>query len=153
MTVLLAAAPAVWSAAHAGEPWQTPETARMHDLEISRAAAWAMKNKLGDAGVTVGLAAVCVAEGPRRMEAAVLFGAFPRDHRPFRLSAGAAGGAVERFGPAVPAGPESGFHIPLITDPGEPERFVEAAFGPGSRTGSARSGTGQARRATRSSPA
>ena len=41
-------------------------------------------------------------------------------------------GTVERFGPVVSGGPESGFQSPRIVDTGEAERFADAAFRPGS---------------------
>lgn len=130
--ILLAAVLALPGGAQAGETFPTPEIARIDELDIPGAAAWAMKGGLGNSGVTVGLAAVCATEGPRRVEATEFFGAFPRDRRPVQLAVRLAEGAVERFGPMVSGGPEAGFHTPRIVDPGEAARFAGAAFRPGS---------------------
>ena len=157
MTVLLAAAPAVWSAAHAGETFPTHAIARIDDIEIPRAADGATKDKLGDTGFAMGLGAVCAAKGPRRMEATAFFGAFPRDRLPVQLAVSAGGGAAERSGTVVRGGPGSGFHRPRIVDPGEAQRLVEPALRPGSLVSngfrSFRSRAGEGRnRATRSAP-
>ena len=131
-TVLVAAALAVSGAAQAGETLPTPEIADIDELDIPGAAAWAMKGTLGESGVTVGLAAVCATEGPRRVEATAFFGGFPRDRRPVQLAVRTPEGTVRRFGPVVSGGPEAGFHSPRITDPAEAVRFADAAFRPGS---------------------
>lgn len=131
-TVLLAAALALAGGAQAGETFPTHGIAQIDELEIPGAAAWAMKGALGNSGITVGLAAVCVTAGPLRVEAAAFFGGFPRDRRPVQLAVRTAEGAVHRFGPVVSGGPEAGFHSPRITDPAEAGRFADAAFRPGS---------------------
>lgn len=131
-TVFLAAALALSGAAQAGGTHPTPEIARIDELDIPGAAAWAMKGALGNTGVTVGLAAVCATSGPWRVEATAFFGAFPRDRRPVQLAVRTAEGAVERFGPVVSGGPEAGFHSPKVVDPAEAARFVRAAFRAGS---------------------
>ena len=130
--VLLAAALALPGAAQAGETFPTPDIARIDELDIHGAAAWAMKGAFGDSDIAVGLAAVCAMEGPRRVEATAFFGAFPGDRRPVQLAVRIAEGTVERFGPVVSGGPEAGFHSPRIVDPAEVARFVRAAFRPGS---------------------
>lgn len=131
-TVLLAAALALAGAVQAGETYPTPEIVRIDRLDIPGAAAWAMKGRLGGGNITVGLAAVCAVEGPRRIEATAFFGAFPADRRPVQLAVRTAEGTVHRFGPVVYGGPEAGFHSPRIADPGEAARFAAAAFRPGS---------------------
>ena len=130
--VLLAAALALPGGGQSGETFPTPGIARIDALDIPGAAAWAMKGALGDSGITVGLAAVCATEGPRRVEATAFFGAFPGDRRPVQLAVRTAQGTVERFGPVVTGGPEAGFHSPRIVDPAEAARFGRAAFRPGS---------------------
>ena len=131
-TALLAAVLALPGAAQAGEIFSTPEIAQIDELDIPGAAAWAMRGALGNSGITVGLAAVCATEGPRRVEATAFFGGFPRDRRPVQLAVRTVEGTVERFGPVVSGGPEAGFHSPRIKDAAEAGRFADVAFRPGS---------------------
>ena len=70
-------------------------------------------------------------EGARKAEAPAFLGAFLGDHRPVQLTLRTAEGTVERSGLVVRSEPESGFHSPRVADPGEAERFAEAAFQPG----------------------
>lgn len=129
---LLAAAFALSGAAQAGETFPTPGIAWIEELDIPGVAAWAMKGALGDSGITVGLAAVCAKEGPRRVEATAFFSGFPGDRRPVQLAVRIGEGTVERFGPVVSGGPGSGFHSPRIVDPVTAARFARAAVRPGS---------------------
>ena len=119
------------SAGHAGETWPTPEIADIVDLEAPHTVAYAMRGELGATGEYVGLGLICATHGPYEIEATAFFGAFPDDRRPVQLAVRSALGTLERFGPVVSAGPESGFHSPRITDPGEAGRFAEAALRPG----------------------
>ena len=112
--VLLAAALALRGAVQAGQTSPTPEIVRIDALDMPGTAAWAMKGALGDGSITVGLAAVCATEGPRRAEAMAFFGAFPGDRRPVQLAVRIAEGTVQRF------------------DPADVARFARAAFRPGS---------------------
>ena len=60
------------------------------------------------------------------------FGSFPGVQHALQFVVRDVDGSVERFGPVVTAGPESGFHSPRITDLAEAERFVTIALQPGS---------------------
>lgn len=114
-----------------GKVWPAPEVAAIVDLEAPHAVAYAMRAALGDTGEHVGLGVICAERGPYEIEATVFFGGFPADRRPVQLAVRGADGTVERFGPVVTAGPESGFHSPRIVDAGEAERFANAALRPG----------------------
>ena len=131
-TFLMAAALAVSGGAQAGETFPTPEIARVDELDIPGAAAWAMKGALGDTDIAVGLAAVCATGGPRRVEVTAFFGGYPADRRPVQLAVRTAEGTVHRFGPVVSGGADSGSHSARITDPGEAGRFAGTAFRAGS---------------------
>ena len=119
------------SVAQAGETWPTPAIAEIVDLEAPHTVAYAMRGELGNSGEHVGLGVICATRGPYAIEATAFFGAFPADRRPVQLAVRGRDGTVERFGPVVTAGPESGFHSPRIVDPAEARRFADAALRPG----------------------
>ena len=131
-TAPLAMAIVLSGAAQAGETFPTPEIDRIENLGMPGAIAYAMRGELGRSGIRVGLAVLCAAEGPQRVEATAFFGGFPRDRRPVQLAVRTADGTVVHFGAVVSAGPEAGFHSPRIADPVEAKRFAKAAFRPGS---------------------
>ena len=148
--VLLAAALALSGAAQAGETIPTPGIARIDELDIPGAAAWAMKGALGDSGITVGLAAVCATEGPRRVEATAFFGGFPGDRRPVQSRCALPKGrssASARSSPAVRNRASTARASAILS---RPHAWPAPPFGwdRWSRTATAHSGTGRARRAT-----
>ena len=110
----------------------TPEIDRFEVVEGTSQVAYVMRGQLGNTGHYVGLALVCGQDGPSRLEITVFFSGFPHTRQPVRLAVQDAGGRVERFGPLVKGGPESGFHSPRLTDREEVERFVGIALKPGS---------------------
>lgn len=71
-----------------------------------------MRGALGTSGEYVGLAILCAARDDTEMQVTAFFGAFSGSHRPVQLAVRGPDGTVERFGPVVAAGPESGFHSP-----------------------------------------
>ena len=116
------------AAGHAEGAWPTPEIEQIVDLGDGNGLAYAMRGELGDSGEYVGLAVICARRGAQEMEAVALFGGFPADRRPVQLAVRSADGRIERFGPVVSGGPESGFHSPRMVDPGEARRFVDVAL-------------------------
>ena len=118
-------------AAHAGlERVPTPEIGRIEVREEGGQVGYMMRGEIGDTGYYVGLALVCRMDGTGKAEVTVFFGGFPETRQPVQLAVRDAGGRVERFGPVVRGGPESGFHSPKLT--AEVERFVSVALKPGS---------------------
>ena len=117
---------------HADRVYRTPEIGRIDKFDVPGALAWGMRGELGDTGYYVGLAILCKTDGASGVEVTASFSSFPGADHPVQLMIRTAGGKVERFGPVVAAGPESGFHSPQITDPGEAERFLRLALEPGS---------------------
>ncbi|MDE0005509.1 MAG: hypothetical protein OXQ29_22695 [Rhodospirillaceae bacterium] len=118
-------------AGHAGEVWPTPEIASIVELGNGDELVYGMRGKLGLTGHFVGLALTCSTKGGYNVEAMASFLGFPEDRRPLQLAVRGADGAIERFGPVVSAGPESGFHSPRLVEAGEVARFVIAALRPG----------------------
>ena len=116
---------------HPAPPWPTPEITEMTALDIQDTVAYAMRGALGTSGEVVGLAVLCATRGPAKIEVTAFFGAFPGSHHPVQLAVRGPDGTVERFGPVVAAGPESGFHSPQIRAPHDAERFVTVALQPG----------------------
>ena len=112
-----------------GKAWPTPEITRIEAFDVSGTVTYAMRGELGDSGEYVGLAIVCRTDA---LEVTGFFGSFPGVHHPVQFSVRGANGNVERFGPVVAAGPESGFHSPRLTAFDEVARFVRIALQPGS---------------------
>ena len=115
--------------AHATPPQPTPEIGQIDALGIQGMVAYAMRGALGTSGEYVGLAILCAARDDTEMQVTAFFGAFPGSHRPVQLAVrGPDGTTVERFGPVVAAGPESGVHSSQPRDPHEAIRFVSVAL-------------------------
>lgn len=112
--------------------WPTPEMSRFEAIEVPGGVGYAMRAELGDTGQYVGLAVMCRKGASAQLEAGAFFGGFPGRHTPVQLAVRDAEGRVERFGPVVKAGRESGFHSPLLTEASEVRRFVGVALKPGS---------------------
>ena len=108
--------------------WPTPELAAFEAVEVPDGLAYAMRGQLGESGEHIGLVVLC----HETVEAGAYFGSFPGRHIPLQFAVRDAGGQVERFGPVLRAGPESGFHSPRLIDWPEVERFVRIALQPGS---------------------
>lgn len=108
--------------------WPTPELAAFEAVEVADGLAYAMRGQVGESGEHVGLVVLC----HETVEAGAYFGSFPGRHVPLQFAVRDAGGQVERFGPVLRAGPESGFHSPRLVDWPEVERFVRIALQPGS---------------------
>ena len=106
----------------------TPEITQIEALDVSGTITYAMRGEVGDSGQYVGLGVVCATDGSSRVEVTGYFGSFPGVHRAVQFAVRDVDGNVERFGPVVTAGPESGFHSPRITDLAEAERFVTIAL-------------------------
>ena len=120
------------SGVHAAETYETPGISRIDKVDVPGALAWVMRGELGDTGFHVGLSAVCKVDGSEGTEVTAYFSSFPGVRHPVQLMVRSPSGEVERFGPVVAAGPESGFHSPRLTDPDEAERFMRLALEPGS---------------------
>lgn len=108
--------------------WPTPEIYEIVALKEDADRVHVMRAELGDTGTYVGLALVCAEGSGDETRAVAFFGGFPADHRPVQLAVRSADGRVERFGPVVSGGPESGFHSPRIVRSGELQRFVKVAL-------------------------
>lgn len=127
--VLIAGA---WAGAgQAEELWPTPEIATILELGEGDELGYGMRGELGRTGQFVGMALICSIKGVYKVEAIASFLGFPEDRRPLQLAVRGEDGAIERFGPVVSAGPESGFHSPRMVEAGEVARFVNAALRPG----------------------
>lgn len=116
--------------AEGDDRWPTPELATFEAVEVSGGLAYAMRGQLGESGEHVGLVVLC--QKGETVEAGAYFGSFPGRHITLQFAVRDAGGHVERFGPVLRAGPESGFHSPRLVDWPEVERFVRIALQPGS---------------------
>jgi len=77
------------------------------------------------------LAAVFACAEDGSLDVATFFGGFPPDRRPVQLAVRTTDGRVHRFGSVLSAGPESGFHSPLVEDRAEALRFASVALTPG----------------------
>lgn len=112
--------------------WQI-ETPRLREWTDSRSGATAAWLLVGDqlaSGWVPGMAAVCLpGRGPQLR---VYFGAFPGVHHPVQFAVRQPDGAVQRHGSVLRAGPESGFHDPLVVDRAAVLRLAAAAFQRGS---------------------
>ena len=128
LAVLLLAAAGMVCPSHAAPPWPTPAITRIDALGMKDTVAYAMRAALGTSGEYVGLAVLCPARDETALQVTAFFGAFPGSHRPVQLAVRGPDGTVERFGPVVTAGPESGFHSPQLRDPHEAVRFVAVAL-------------------------
>lgn len=110
----------------------TPQITTIDTFEFNGNPAYAMRGELGDSGIYVGLALACETHPPSQAMATAFFGSFPADRRPVQLVVQDRNKEVEKFGPRVSGGLESGFHSPQITDPHAMERFVNRALRPDS---------------------
>ena len=128
---LLAAQVLLTAPSHADRVYPTPEIAAIDKFDVPGALAWGMRGELGDTGHYLGLSIVCRMDGSGVAEVTAYFSSFPGAHHPVQLMVRSAGGRTHRFGPVVAAGPQSGFHSPQITDPGEAERFLRLALDSG----------------------
>ena len=108
--------------------WPTPEITEIEALDVPGTITYVMREEVGDSGQYVGLGVVCATDGSSRVEVTGYFGSFPGVHQAVQFAVRGVDGRVERFGPVVTAGPESGFHSPRITDLAEAERFVTIAL-------------------------
>ena len=108
--------------------YPTPEISEIAEFNRPDAISYAMRGELGRSGIYVGMAFTCATRGPRKVRANVLFGGFPADRRTVQLAVRLPNGGGHSFGPRVSGGPESGFHSPLIRDPGRAEAFAKAAL-------------------------
>ena len=108
--------------------WPTPEITEIVKLDVSGGEAYAMRAELGGTGTFVGLAVSCVDRADEESAVSVFFGGFPQDRRSVQLAVKGVDGLVERFGPVVSGGPESGFHSPRIMDRVDMLRFVNVAL-------------------------
>ena len=131
LAVLLLVAAGMVCPCHAAPPWPTPEITRIDALGMKDTVAYAMRAPLGTSGEYIGLAVLCAARSSAKIEVTAFFGAFPGSHHPVQLAVRGPDGTVERFGPVVAAGPESGFHSPQLHDPPAAARFVTVALRPG----------------------
>ncbi len=114
--------------------WPTPEITEIEALDVPGTITYVMRGEVGDSGQYVGLGVVCATDGSSRVEVTGYFGSFPGVQHALQFVVRDVDGSVERFGPVVTAGPESGFHSPRITDLAEAERFVTIALQWGSLT-------------------
>lgn len=110
--------------------WATPEIDEIVVLDEVENQIFAMRAELGTPAVIVGMALICDRSDNRNVMIDVYFGGFPRDRRPVQLAVRTADGAVERFGPVLRGGRESGFHSPRLVDGDEIRRFIRVALSP-----------------------
>ena len=115
----------------AGGQTATPEIFRIEVADDHGEVAFLMRAELGSTGTFVGLALICSEGDPDGAKVVAFFGGFPWDRRPVQLAVRGSDGVVERFGPVVSGGPESGFHSPELFDVEEAKRFVTAAMSEG----------------------
>ena len=109
---------------------ETPRLRQWTDASRGGAAAWLLVGDQLASGWVPGMAAVCVpGQGPQLR---AYFGSFPGTHRPVQFAVRQPDGAIERHGPVLRAGPESGFHDPLVVDRAAVLRMAAAAFQRGS---------------------
>ena len=108
----------------AQDRWPTPELKTWEAVDVPDGVAFAMRAELGDSGEYVGMVVLC----HETVEAGAYFGSFPGRHIPLQFAVRDAGGEVERFGPVLRAGPESGFHSPRLVEWANIERFVGVAL-------------------------
>lgn len=116
--------------AHATPP-PTPEIRQSDALDRQGMVAYVMRAALGTSGEYVSLAVLCAARDDTELQVTAFFGAFPGSRRPVQLAVRGPDGTVERCGPVVAAGPQSGVHSPQLRDPHEAVRFVAVAVQPG----------------------
>ena len=109
----------------------TPQIPEIAEFNRPDTIAYAMRGELRRSGIYVGMAFTCATRGPRDIRANAFFGGFPADRRPVQLAVRLPNGTGHTFGPAVRAGPDSGFHSPLIRDPRRAKAFARAALQPG----------------------
>ena len=123
----------VWSAPAGANPapTPTPEIRTIDALNLPDTVAYAMRAPLGAPGAYVGLGVLCPQQGPPAPQVTAFFGTFPGPHQPVQLAVRGPDGTVERFGPVVAGGPESGVHSPQLRAPADARRFVTAALQPG----------------------
>ena len=131
MTAVLATLTAA-TLLQAGELAPAPSISQFIKLDIPHSVAYATRTAVGNSGTFVGLALTCSTRAPFESEVTIYFGSFPSDRQAVQLAVRRSDQSVERFGPIVTAGPESGFHSPRIDDPKDADRFVRAALLPGS---------------------
>ena len=108
----------------------TPEVSTWLAIEQTGVTGWALIGEEIGGHWVPGLAIVCTESNGAELTA--FLGSFPTDRRPVQLAVRTPTGEVERYGPVVRAGPESGFHDPKVTGPTEVLRFARAALRAGS---------------------
>ena len=106
----------------------TPELRYLIEIDLPGAVAFVAGARLGTTRTALGLSLICRPPPARKVQITAHFGGFPADRRPVQLALRKPDGSVLRFGPAVRAGPSSGFHSPRLTDPRKARRFVAAAL-------------------------
>ena len=130
LSIILALA--VAGSAQGAGPVPTPEASTIVKLDIPGTLAWTMKAPLADTGHYVGFSLICSMTVPGELKATAFFGPFPHDRRPLEVAIRTPAGTIERFGPVVTAGPESGFHSLQITNWVSILRFANASLVPSS---------------------
>ena len=118
-------------AAGAG-PSPIPELSSLVRHDVPGKLVWTMKAPLGTTGEHVGLTITCSTTGPAELTATAFLGPLPPDRRPLQLAVHTPVNTIERFGPGVTAGPESGTYSPTFTDRTSVWRLATAALVPGS---------------------
>ena len=116
------------TAAEAQQP--TPVIERFEQLDMQEATGWLLLGTDSGTGWVPGMAVLCEHGRGPRMDASL--GPFPLTRRPVQFAIRTPDGAVERYGPVMTAGPESGFHDPQITNRAEVLRMARAALQLGS---------------------
>lgn len=132
VSVFLLAATLLAAAGGFSATWPTPELTAFRVVDEPGLNAWVGRTRLGETDVYLGLAVVCESAGLAGARVTVYFGSFPESRQVVQLAVRDAAGKVERFGPVIRAGPESGFHSPELKDADEAARFLGMALRPGS---------------------
>ena len=109
-----------------GQPIAVPVLEAWERFDRDQVAAWILAgdSPAGPAGWRPGLAVLCDARtGP---SITAYFGPFPLDRRAVQFAVRRSDQVIERVGPVVSGGPESGFHDPVIEDPVDVVRMGRA---------------------------
>ena len=119
------------AAAHPADRVPTPLARHLAvDVHTAGEVTFVVAEALPGSPARVGFYVTCK-RGGRGVEAGFSFGAFPAG-KPVRAAVQTPDGGIERFGPLVQGGPESGFHSPVIRERLNVRRFTAAAFRHGS---------------------